>query len=201
MEYVRRSVRPRFRIERCPEILGSTRNASKASRKSIELLADWYCEENEIDQGKYDPSTWCFCTTGGTTSDPTKPKIAKCTRQMASSELSGYRELFAQWGFWADDPPVPADDPPAPRVLQPNAINCADDPPAPRVLQPNAINWGAAVFGQIDLAIAVEGTLVICDLRKIERGLLQNLNITIAGLTPTLWKQVEIPECLVRINA
>eukprot|EP00392_Amoebophrya_sp_AT5.2_P005188 g5197.t1 len=114
----------------------------------------------------------CLCATGGTTSSGPaggRIKIARCTRAMVQSELRNYPRLFAK------------------------AKVGLDEDHEERVLQPSALAWGAAVFGQINLALAVKGTLVIPPLELLaDSFILEKLKITIAGLTPSVWDRVRV---------
>ena len=82
----------------------------------------------------------CLCATGGTTSSGKSVKLARCTRSMQAFEVETYGKFFGEMGFQFQ-------------------MEC------PRVLQPSSIEWGAAVYGQIDIALALGGTIVMADLQ------------------------------------
>ncbi len=118
----------------------------------------------------------CLCATGGTTSGQSKLKVARCTRKMVQAELSCYPRLFEKCNF---------------------DVEMKQEGAACRVLQPSAFAWGAAVFGQIDLTLSLRGTLVVLDAEQLAHPhFLADHDIHVAGLTPSTWKRILIPDCL-----
>ncbi|CAK9052216.1 unnamed protein product, partial [Durusdinium trenchii] len=102
----------------------------------------------------------CFCFTGGTTG---RQRCVPVTHGMAWHELRRYPEAL----HWPGD------------------LSSGE---GARVLQPSSLYWASAVFGQLDLALALRGCAVVSeamDVKDLAKAI-RTHQVNVVGLPPSL---------------